>query len=259
MARKLLTMVVFALAACSPSIKDYKDGMKRGVEAQRAGDLGKAEKYYTAALDIADKAGDGGVARWAGDAAAQMALEQKAPERALAIYDRLTERYPGEVRGFGGRPRMTNNRAVLLVRAGRVDEGLAAIGGALKDFEGNGISPAFPFEPHAILARNFLAMHSRHPWDAGCEAAYQSTLAWAVDDVERDKSGQFTWGASALFRALGDFASRSPRPGEAADLYEMAAAAKSRDHSRARGDDREWCETLTVYKFDTRACYEILE
>ena len=247
------------VAACSRDPPSVREGMKLGAAALREGDLAKAEDLYTATFHMADKVGNESYAVFAGDYAADVALMRDAPGRALKLYERMTERYPEMLRNVAGRMRIPNNLAVLLARDGRIEEGMKVLEEALARYEGHGVSPAYPFAPRAFLTGNLVRMHARHSWDPRSEALLQSTLAWLERDVDLDRSGQFTHGAHALFKALGDFASGGPRPGEAARLYARAEEAAARADSHDQPADRKLCEPRAEDLAKTESCYEVYE
>jgi tetratricopeptide (TPR) repeat protein len=255
------TVIAALLAACTRSPHDFKDGFTRAVAAQRAGDLEKAEDLYTATFRLVDKLGNDGQAVFLADLAADMALARSAPDRAIALYRRILERYPDTMRSYVGRFRIPNNLAVLLAREGHVGKGIAAIEPALDIYTGHGNSPAYPFAPRALLARNLIVMYSKRAWDSRSESAYQQTLSWLEPEFERNaNSPEFTRGSGPLFRALGDLASKGPRPDEAARLYSLADVAAAREQQIAsyRSVDRTPCEPREIEGLRAETCYASL-
>lgn len=249
------------LAACSRDPPSVKEGMILGAAALRAGDLAKAEDLFTATFRMADKAGNESYAVFAGDFAADLALKRAAPDRALTLYERMASRYPEMLLSVHGRFRIPNNLGVLMARAGRLEEGMTVIEHALAQFEGHGVSPAYPFAPRAFLAGNLVRMNATHDWNPRSEALLQSTLVWLERDVDMDRSGQFSDGAHALFAALGDFVSHGPRPAEAARWYARAEEAAARQYSVRAQDSLELklCEPRGYDAMKSESCYEIYE
>lgn len=259
--RIVMALCAVLLAGCARGPQTVQDGMRLGAAALREGDLERAEELYTATFEMADEAGNESYSVFAADYAADAALARKAPERALRLYERVVARYPEAVRFNVGRFRIPNNLAVLLARAGREQEGIPILERTLAEFDGRGISPAFPFPPRAVLTRNLVRMHARHAWDGRSEALLQSALPRLEADVDRDPGGQFTVGAHALFEAFGDFVSGGPRPHEAARLYARAqdAAASEREQPASHGELRDrLCEPRAIEGVTAEACYEIL-
>jgi tetratricopeptide (TPR) repeat protein len=259
--RIVVALYAVLLAGCARGPQTFQDGMRLGAAALRDGDLERAEKMYTATFEMADEAGNESFSVFAADYAADAALARKAPERALRLYERMVARYPEAVRINIGRFRIPNNLAVLLARAGREQESIPILERALADFDGRGISPAFPFPPRAVLTRNLVRIHARHAWDGRSEAVLQSAATRLEAEVDRDPGGDFTSGAHALFEALGDFVSRGPRPDEAAHFYARAQEAAARERSRPgfHGDlQNRLCEPRAIDGVTAEGCYEIL-
>lgn len=264
----LLTPVLTALllAGCSRepdrSPKAVNAVIKLGVAAQQAGNLEEAEERYLEAFELVDAVGNDSQAVFTADLAADVALARKAPDRALKLYERIAERYPDSVRRRAGVFRIPNNLGVLLAQDGRLDEGIAIVAETLEMFEGTQVSPGYPFGVRSTLARNLFAMHGKHAWNSSSESALQETLAWLEPAVQQHTtSPEVMRGGALLLEALGDFASKGPRPEEAKRLYALAheAAERGQGLPSRRSIDGTPCAPRVIQGLTVETCYAMLE
>lgn len=242
-----------ALAACTPTPKDYLEAIRWGMEAQSKGDLKRAYASYRAAFEMADGVGNGGRAVYAADLAADAASALGKPDDALKLLEAALRSYGKEAAGYVGRFRMPNDLAVLKATRRQHREAAQLLEEALKSYADKGsFSPAYPFDPFGVMARNLALVLAAEGWSTDAEAWYDSLTARIIDNATLNRSAPYFWmGSSKALRALAKLAQTGPRAREAAALEEKAAeleAAEAPFAGRTSTEGRCYTRELPAVK-----------
>src|SRR5688572_14630441 len=178
LSRVSFTLVLLGVAGCAePPPPDLRTGLELADRAWLAKDYGDAEKRYLWVYRAAHAEPHPAFAVIGLEMAAVAAQDAGETARAIGHYAELDDQYPQAFGGHAERHRLPNNYAVLLARAGRPDDAMAALHRPLKAFDGQTNLRRYPVLSRLALTRNLITLHLRHDWDQRSAELWDKTLA----------------------------------------------------------------------------------
>jgi len=214
------------------------------------------------AFKYADREADAqviGAAECTGEAAARMGK----PELALAHLERLFEAYAERLRMASGRHRLANNLGVLLVRAGRREQGIAVFRDALEVYAGTpyNIGGWQSFPARAMIVKNLARAWYESASDPEARAWVREQGAAFVEHMQTHAgSVHLSMGASSALDALSRIGRRqaiTDTPvweAKAREWEPLEAEIDARSPQLARG-----CENLALREAFLEVCMRELE
>lgn len=209
------------------------------------------------AFRYADREGDAkaiGAAECVGEAAARMGR----PELALPHLERLFEAHAERLRMASGRHRLANNLGVLLVRAGRREQGIAVLREALEVYAGTPyhIGAWHSFPARAMIVKNLARAWHDSASDREARAWVRQQGAEFLAHMETHAgSVNLSMGASSALDALALIGRRQALvetpawEAKAREWEPLEAAIDERSPQLARG-----CENIALREVFLEAC-----
>jgi hypothetical protein len=176
-------------------------------EASRQFQLNRWQEAFTAcdiAFKHADRAGTTGVIT-ATDCAAVAAARLGRPGLALPHHERLFAAHAERLRNASGRHRLANNFGVLLIEAGRRQEGIARLEWAMEAYAGTPyhIAAYGAFPARAMVVKNLARAWYETASDPAVRAWVQEQGTWLQEHMDRNRNGvNLSMGASSALDAV---------------------------------------------------------
>lgn len=190
--------------ATTPGPANFQDAM---AEASRQFQLNRWQEAFAAcdaAFRHADRAGAAGVVT-ATDCAAVAAARLGRPALALPHHERLFAAHAERLRNASGRHRLANNFGVLLVEAGRRQEGIERLEWALEAYAGTPyhIAAYGAFPARATVVKNLARAYYETASDPAVRAWVPEQASWLQEHMTRNRNGvNLSMGAASALDAL---------------------------------------------------------
>jgi hypothetical protein len=205
----------------------------------------------------ADRAGDQR-ALLAADCAAEAAARVGKPALALPHLRRVFEAYEDRLRHFGSRQRLANNYGVLLIEAGKREQGIAQLEWALETYTGIPYSSTSQaaFTARVAIVRNLARAYYPTASEPIVREWVQEQGSLLAEHVERNaKAPHLLMGAASALDSLSTIGRRQANTSTPA--WDRAAAElepREAEIAASRPELAQACENIALRTTILRAC-----